>query len=166
MRQARRGKIVNVSSLSGQVPSPLMSFYAASKHSIEAMSEALAGELLPWNVQVMILEPGMYRSDWQTTNLDVCGAVRDGSSAYAKGVSRSLEQFRALAATRPGSDAVAMAIADIIELEQPLPLRWPIGDDCVRMIRQRRLTPDDEWERTMRAYGWGFTREEVVGPGL
>jgi NAD(P)-dependent dehydrogenase (short-subunit alcohol dehydrogenase family) len=161
MRAARRGKIVNVSSLSGQLPSHLMTFYAASKHAIEAMSEALAGELRPWGVEVTILEPGMYRSDWQTTNLDVCEAVRDGRSPYQAGVTRALENFRALARTRPGSDAVAAALGDIIELEQPLPLRWPIGDDCVRLIRERRTTPDEEWERRMRGNGWGFTKAEV-----
>jgi NAD(P)-dependent dehydrogenase (short-subunit alcohol dehydrogenase family) len=154
MREQKRGKIVNVSSLSGQVASPLMAFYAASKHAIEAMSEALAGELIPWNIQVTILEPGMYRSDWQTTNLDVCEAVREGRSAYQAGVERSLRQFRELAKTRPGSEAAAAAMADIVELQQPLPLRWPIGEDCIRMIPQRRRTPDDEWERLMRGYGW------------
>ena len=161
MRALGRGKIVNVSSLSGQVASPLMSFYAASKHAVEAMSEALAGELLPWNVQVCILEPGMYRSDWQTTNLDVCQRYRSGQSAYARGVDRALAQFRDVAKTRPGSDAVAAAMADIVHLQQPLPLRWVIGDDAYRMVRQRRMTSDEEWERTMRGFGWGFRPEEM-----
>ena len=161
MRALGRGKIVNVSSLSGQVASPLMSFYAASKHAVEAMSEALAGELLPWNVQVCILEPGMYRSDWQTTNLDVCQRYRAGQSAYARGVDRALAQFRDVAKTRPGSDAVAAAMADIVHLQQPLPLRWVIGDDAYRMVRQRRMTSDEEWERTMRGFGWGFRPEEM-----
>jgi hypothetical protein len=52
-------------------------------------------------------------------------------------------------------------MGDIIELEQPLPLRWPIGDDCIRLIRERRMSPDEEWERRMRSNGWGFTDAEV-----
>jgi NAD(P)-dependent dehydrogenase (short-subunit alcohol dehydrogenase family) len=161
MRARRRGKLISVSSLSGQVPSPMMAFYAASKHAVEAMSEALAAELLPWGIQVSILEPGMYRSDWQTTNLDVAERVRDGQSPYQRGVERQLAGFRALARTRPGSDAVAAAMADMVELHQPLPMRWMIGDDCVRMIQRRRALPDDDWERELRAAGWGFTRDEV-----
>ena len=161
MRRAGHGKVVNVSSLSGQVPSPLMSFYAASKHAVEAMSEALADEVGPWGVQVTAIQPGMYRSDWQTTNLDVCATYRQGRSAYARGVKRSLEQFRALAATRPGSDAVGAAMADIVQLQQPLPLRWPIGDDALRVIQLRRTTPDEEWERRLREAGWGFAPPEV-----
>lgn len=161
MRERRRGKIINVSSLSGQVSSPLMAFYAASKHAVEAMSEALAGELLPWNIQVCILEPGMYRSDWQTTNLDVCAAFREGRSPYRRGIERQLNAFRARAATRPGSDAVAAAIADAVELQQPLPLRWPIGEDAIALIQRRKRTPDADWERELRGFGWGFRPDEM-----
>ena len=161
MRERGRGKIINVSSLSGQVASPMMAFYAASKHAVEAMSEALAGELLPWNVQVCIMQPGMYRSDWQTTNLDVCAAFREGRSPYARGIERQLQSFRALAITRPGSEAVAAAMADAVELQQPLPLRWPIGNDCLALIQRRKATPDDQWERELRAAGWGFMPDEV-----
>jgi NAD(P)-dependent dehydrogenase (short-subunit alcohol dehydrogenase family) len=161
MRERRRGKIINVSSLSGQMPSPLMAFYAASKHAVEAMSEALAGELAPWNVQVCIMQPGMYRSDWQTTNLDVCAAFREGRSAYRRGIERQLNEFRARAITRPGSDAVAAAMADAVELQQPLPLRWPIGDDVVRLLPRRRLLSDDDWEQQLRGFGWGFRPEEM-----
>jgi NAD(P)-dependent dehydrogenase (short-subunit alcohol dehydrogenase family) len=164
LRQQGYGKIVNVSSLSGRVPSPLLSCYAATKHAVEAMSEGLAAELAAWGVQVTILEPGMYASDWQTTNLDVCESVRTGASAYGRATERAIAGFRALAATRPGSDAVAAAIADIVQLQQPLPLRWPVGEDCLRMIADRRRSSDDEWEARMRAAGWGFRPEEVENP--
>jgi hypothetical protein len=103
----------------------------------------------------------MYRSDWQTTNLDVCAAFREGRSPYARGIERQLQSFRALAITRPGSDAVAAAMADAVELQQPLPLRWPIGNDCLALIQRRKATPDDQWERELRAAGWGFMRDEV-----
>ena len=161
MRATGRGKVVNVSSLSGQVASPLMGFYAASKHAVEGMSEALSDEVAPFGVQVTILEPGMYRSDWQTTNLDVCETAREGRSPYQPGVDRALDAFRARAITRPGSDAVGSAIADIVQLQQPLPLRWPIGDDAIRMLEARRATSDDQWESTMRAAGWGFVPDDL-----
>jgi NAD(P)-dependent dehydrogenase (short-subunit alcohol dehydrogenase family) len=161
MRSQGYGKIVNVSSLSGRVPSPLLSCYAATKHAVEAMSEGLAGELAAWGVQVTILEPGMYASDWQTTNLDVCERAQSGASAYRRATDRGLTEFRARAATRPGSDAVAAGIADIVQLQQPLPLRWPIGEDAYHMLGHRRRDTDDEWEARMRAVGWGFRPDEV-----
>jgi len=154
MRRAGGGKIINVSSLSGRIVGPLMGLYAASKHAVEAISEALRYEVARWNVQVTILEPGMYRSDWQTTNLDVCARVRAGESAYQASVERALAAFRALAATRPGSDAVAVAIADIVDLQQPLPVRWPVGEDTYRTLAARATMSDEAWEQYIRTMGY------------
>ena len=161
MRAAGRGKVVNVSSLSGQVSSPLLGFYAASKYAVEAMSESMSDEVAPFGIQVTVLEPGQYRSDWQTTNLDLCMTAREGRSPYQRGVDRSLEAFRARAITRPGSDAVGAAIADIVHLQQPLPLRWPIGDDTIRTLEARRTMSDDQWEDRMRSAGATFTTDDV-----
>jgi NAD(P)-dependent dehydrogenase (short-subunit alcohol dehydrogenase family) len=161
LRAQGYGKIVNVSSLSGRVPSPLLASYAASKHAVEAMTEGLREELVAWGIAVTVLEPGMYASDWQTAGLDVCEAMRSGRSPYQQPASRALEAFRARAATRPGSDAVAAAIGDIIELPQPVPLRWPVGEDCVRMVRDRARMTDEEWESLMRGEGWGFPPGDV-----
>jgi len=162
MREQGWGKVVNVSSLSGQVPRPTRGMYAAAKHALEAMSEGLADEVAPFGVQVTVLQPGQYRSDWQTTSLDVCAAVREGRSPYQPGIERKLAEFRAVAATRPGSDAVGMAIADAVQLQQRLPMRWPLGEDALRLIPARRVTPDDIWERERRAEGWGFTAEDMA----
>ncbi len=162
MREQGWGKVVNVSSLSGQVPRALKGMYAASKHAVEAMSEALADEVAPFGVQVTILQPGQYRSDWQTINLDVCAAVREGRSAYQPGVDRRLATERTVAATRPGSDAVGMGIADAVQLQQRLPVRWPLGEDALRLIPARRATPDDVWERERRAEGWGLTMDDMA----
>jgi NAD(P)-dependent dehydrogenase (short-subunit alcohol dehydrogenase family) len=158
MRAAGSGKIVNVSSLAGRVPGPVLGMYAASKHAVEAMSEALRYEVARFGVQVTILEPGMYRSDWQTSSLDVAVTLREGRSPYQAVAERTLAGFRALAATRPGSGAVAMAIADIVEVQQPLPLRWPVGEDAIRTITARNAMTDDQWEQYLRAHGPGYRR--------
>ncbi len=150
MRERRHGKIINVSSLAGRVVAPLMGLYAASKWAVEAMSEALRYEVSRWNIDVTILEPGMYASDWQTTNLDVAASIRDGRSPYQESAEHALRAFRTRAATRPGSRSVATAVADIIELEQRLPMRWPIGEDTVHTIRLRETMTDQEWEAQVR----------------
>jgi NAD(P)-dependent dehydrogenase (short-subunit alcohol dehydrogenase family) len=162
MRSQRYGKIINVSSLSGRVPSPLLASYAATKHAVEAMSEGLRDELVAWGVSVVVLEPGMYASDWQTAGLDVCEAMRSGRSPYQRPATRALEAFRVRAASRPGSDAVAAAIGDIIQLPQPVPLRWSVGEDCLRMLRDRGRLTDEEWESRMRGEGWGFAPDQVA----
>ena len=162
MREQRNGKIINVSSLAGRIVAPMMGLYAASKWAVEAMSEALRYEVSRWAVDVTILEPGMYASDWQTTNLDVAAAVayqqraamgaavREGRSPYQESAEHALQTFRRRAATRPGSRSVAAAVADIIELEQQLPMRWPIGEDTIQTIRLREAMTDQEWEERVR----------------
>ncbi len=162
MRKQNSGKIINISSLSGRIPSPLLAAYSASKHAIEAMSEGLREELAAFGVSVTIVEPGMYRSDWQVVSLDVCQAMRMGTSPYLPRAAAALDAFRTLAATRPGSYAVATAIADLVESPPPLPLRWPVGEDCVRMISERRRQSDEDWELLMRAQGWGFEPDQVA----
>ena len=150
MREQHHGKIINVSSLAGRIVAPMMGLYAASKWAVEAMSEALRYEVSRWNVDVTILEPGMYASDWQTTNLDVAQAVREGRSPYQESAEHALNTFRTRAATRPGSRSVATAVADIVELEQQLPMRWPIGEDTIQTIRLREAMTDQEWEARVR----------------
>jgi NAD(P)-dependent dehydrogenase (short-subunit alcohol dehydrogenase family) len=161
LRGQRWGKIINVSSLSGRVPSPMLAPYAASKHAVEAWTEGLREELVDCGVWATALEPGMYASDWQTAGLDVGEEVRRGRSPYTAATRRALDGFRRLAATRPGADAVAAAIADIVQLQQAPPLRWPVGEDCVRMLRDRARLGDEEWERLMRSQGWGLAAGDV-----
>src|SRR5215208_5855969 len=163
MRRAGRGKIVNVSSLAGRVSGPLLGLYAASKHAVEAMSEALRFEVAAAGIQVTILEPGMHRSDWQTSSLDVCAAVREGRSTVQGTVEGTLAAFRAQAAGRPGSAAVAVAIADIIKLRHPLPMRWPVGDDAARLIPARLAASDEQWEQLVRTSP-GWRRAFFEGP--
>jgi NAD(P)-dependent dehydrogenase (short-subunit alcohol dehydrogenase family) len=141
----------------------MLSSYAASKHAVEALTEALREELVTFGIAVTALEPGMYASDWQTAGLDVCEAIRTGTSPSRRGSQRALDGFRRLAATRPGSDAVAAAIADIVQLHPRPPRRWPLGVDCVRLLRGRTRATDEEWEAHMRAAGWGLQPADMDG---
>jgi NAD(P)-dependent dehydrogenase (short-subunit alcohol dehydrogenase family) len=157
MRRRGAGKIVNVSSLAGRVPSPFLGLYAASKHAVEAMSEALRFEVAKSGVQVTILEPGMFASDWQTTSLDVARSMRDGRSSYPLSET-ALAAFQAQAATRPSSRSVAVAMADVAGLEQHLPMRWPVGNDAIQVIPLRRTSTDDEWRFLWRSGALGDFR--------
>ncbi|MFN8537920.1 MAG: SDR family NAD(P)-dependent oxidoreductase [Thermomicrobiales bacterium] len=56
--RAGRGRIVNVSSVSGRIASPFLGAYAASKFALEALSDSLRVELLPWGLAVVLVEPG------------------------------------------------------------------------------------------------------------
>jgi NAD(P)-dependent dehydrogenase (short-subunit alcohol dehydrogenase family) len=61
MRAARRGRIINLSSISGRVALPLLSAYAATKHAVEGLSESLRWELEGFGIAVCLVEPGVVR---------------------------------------------------------------------------------------------------------
>ncbi len=58
MRAQRAGKIINISSIAGQVGIPYQALYSASKYAVEGLSEALRLEVKPWGVRVVLVEPG------------------------------------------------------------------------------------------------------------
>ncbi|KAI0886652.1 NAD(P)-binding protein [Annulohypoxylon maeteangense] len=64
MRARRSGTIVNLSSIACKDPQPTSGLYAASKGALEAMSESLAGEVSPFNISVLIVEPGAFRTNF------------------------------------------------------------------------------------------------------
>lgn len=58
MREQRSGRIVNISSVAGRIARPLSSVYDATKHALEAVSDGLRGELAPFGIKVVVIEPG------------------------------------------------------------------------------------------------------------
>ena len=77
MRKRRRGRIINTSSISGKIAAPLMGPYSSSKHAVEAISDAMRLELYPFNVAVVLIEPGYIETSMNRTAAEL-------SSAYAE----------------------------------------------------------------------------------
>jgi NAD(P)-dependent dehydrogenase (short-subunit alcohol dehydrogenase family) len=69
MRTRRHGSIVNISSIGGLVGFPGVGYYNASKFAVEGLSEALAKEVAPLGIKVLIVEPGPFRTDWAGRSL-------------------------------------------------------------------------------------------------
>ena len=92
MRAQRDGYIVNVSSIGGQIWEPLGSWYHATKWAVEGLSHSVRAEVERFGIKVVIIEPGVIKSEWATISadhLDVVGAA----SAYGEqstGMARSL----------------------------------------------------------------------------
>jgi NAD(P)-dependent dehydrogenase (short-subunit alcohol dehydrogenase family) len=146
MRARRAGAIVNVSSLGGQLSYAGFGAYSASKFALEGLSEALALEMAPFGIKVMIVEPGAFRTGFAGGALrhmptidayrDIVGSVR----AFAKGMDGTQEGDPAKAAR-----AVALAL----DAETP-PLRLQLGADAVAAVRghaERLLADLAKWER-------------------
>lgn len=90
MRQRRRGKIINISSLGGLVGMPFQAFYSASKFAIEGLTEALRLELAPFGIEVVNVNPGDVRTP-MTTNRITAGAA--GNGAYSEQFARTLHVY-------------------------------------------------------------------------
>jgi len=145
LRAQRSGAIVNITSLGGQLSFAGFSAYSASKFALEGLSEALAGEVAPFGIKVLIVEPGQFR-----TNL-AGGGMRHMPElpAYADTVGATRQFAHDMHQTQEGDPLkAAAAIAKVLEAEET-PLRLALGRDAVDAIRghaQRMLVDLETWE--------------------
>ncbi|WP_437610946.1 SDR family oxidoreductase [Sorangium sp. So ce834] len=140
MRDAGRGRIVNVSSVSGLVGLPGVSAYAATKHAVEGFSEALRWEVAPFGVHVCLVEPGTFKTEIFFEN-QRRGAHISPDGPYAA-MTRTIEQLVLQdAAKAPPPAPVAAAILRLIEAPSP-PFRTLIGRDARALVALRRVIPD------------------------
>lgn len=82
MRQRRAGKIVNMSSMGGKIYTPLGAWYHASKHAVEGWSDCLRFELKPFNIDVIIIEPGTIETDFNDFTAPML--ERSGEGPYSE----------------------------------------------------------------------------------
>ncbi len=79
MRQQKSGKIINVSSIGGLIGLPFQGMYSAAKFAIEGYSEALAMELKPWKIKVVMVNPGDFKTGFThnriITKIDAEGGI-------------------------------------------------------------------------------------------
>lgn len=150
MRERRSGTIVNVSSLAGLVTRPFAGLYAASKHALEAVSEALALEVRPFGVRVVVVEPGQFETSIGA-NAVVARRFTE-ASPYWDTSNRFDVAIGGLAPDDQQADAghVARVIADLAHADDP-PLRTLVGEDAELVMTVRRSTDFEGFEKAMRA---------------
>lgn len=147
MREARRGRIVIVSSLAAHAPIPFQAHYSASKGAIDALGLALRNELHPLGVKVSLIEPG----DINTGFNDAMDFGDHRASAYGERIRRCEQVIRELLPKAPGPEIVARAI------ERALTARWPkvryaVGPDSLGTAFGRRFLPDSLFLRFIRSH--------------
>jgi len=144
MRERHSGVVVNVSSVAGLVSQPLDGYYSATKHALEAISEALYVELAHFGVRVVIVEPGFISPSMKEQSSGDDLGVYEELAAQLGEVADKIQN-----AARPGPDLVAAAIAEAIEVDQG-PLRRRVGEDAKLILSARSTLEDDEFEKLMR----------------
>jgi NAD(P)-dependent dehydrogenase (short-subunit alcohol dehydrogenase family) len=150
MRARRRGAIVQISSLAGQTGMPGYSAYCAAKFALEGVSEALHAEVAPLGLQVLLVEPGAFRTAFFTSAVPEA-AVNDD---YLATVGPMLQGTQSMDGTAPGDPAkAAQAILDALVTPAP-PFRLVLGNDAVDMIMAKLdsvAVEIREWEDVARS---------------
>lgn len=148
MRERGRGVIVNVTSLAGLVSEPLGGYYSASKHALEAISEALHYEIGHFGVRVRIIEPGGFETAIQDNGAEH-GIDEPPYDELYRIYRKGRDQLMGTDGVRPGPEVVAGVIADAIESSEAK-LRWLVGDDADLVMSVRGSMSDEDFEATMR----------------
>jgi NAD(P)-dependent dehydrogenase (short-subunit alcohol dehydrogenase family) len=148
MRAAGRGRIVNVSSLSGRVAFPGVSIYAATKHAVEGFSESLRWEVEPFGIGVCLVEPGTFKTPIFFANQRRTEApVKSGP--YASMTEKLEKLILASADKAPEPDLVGKTIARLLAQASP-PLRTALGVDARTLVALRRVMPDALFDTGVR----------------
>jgi NADP-dependent 3-hydroxy acid dehydrogenase YdfG len=160
MRSQKHGRIVNISSMGGKFPGG--GAYHATKFAVEAISDAMRFEVKGFGVDVVVIEPGLIKTEFGTaasgsieTGTDRDGPYADFNAAVAKTTAEAYEgNMSRLAA---GPDAVAAAIEKAITSRRPRP-RYRVAASARVMLGLRALLPDRAWDA---AVGSSFPRPKA-----
>ncbi|HMB22095.1 MAG TPA: SDR family oxidoreductase [Anaerolineales bacterium] len=150
MRKRGSGRIVNVSSISGKLAAPVNGTYSASKFALEALSDALRLELVPFGIQVVVIEPSVIKTHFENTARIHAGNILSNAASPYLPLYSVNDQFAAFTRRHePGPEAVSRVIQQAIETPHPkarylvaaaLPIRLVIPlRDWVWDSLQRRI---------------------------
>jgi NAD(P)-dependent dehydrogenase (short-subunit alcohol dehydrogenase family) len=135
MRRQRSGLVISISSGAGVSGGPSASAYAASKFALEGWMEALTGEVQPFGIRTMIVEPGFFRTELLTPESTTFGelSIDDYDEARA--------QINAFWASMNGKQAgdpakLGRALVELADAAEP-PLRWAAGEDVVEGVEDK-----------------------------
>lgn len=143
-RAQRGGAIVNIASMGGQRSFAGLGAYSASKFALEGASEALAQELAPFGVKVLMVESGAFRTDFAGDTLRHMPTL----SAYQDTVGGTRASAQGMNSTQPVDPGkVAVALGEALASDNP-PLRLVLGEDALEAVRDRSetlLAELDQW---------------------
>jgi NAD(P)-dependent dehydrogenase (short-subunit alcohol dehydrogenase family) len=142
MRKQGSGHVINISSVGGYSSYAGWGVYGSTKFAVEGLSEAMAMELAPLGIQVTVVEPGFFRTDF----LDASSllATRDRIDAYAATVGAMRDFAEGANHAQPGDpEKLAAALLRLADSEKP-PVRLQLGSDTVQRVRAKNLFVEGE----------------------
>jgi short-subunit dehydrogenase len=154
MRERRYGRIVNVGSMNGRVTFPGMGSYCATKHAIEATSDALRHEVRPFGVHVSLIEPGMVKTAFGNTA--AARRIADGDGAYTDYNAKIADtaanwQTGPMAKLACGPEDVAETIQKALDAGERPRARYRVAASAPIMLTTRKLLPDAAFDAFVRS---------------
>lgn len=147
MRAQGGGRIINISSIYGLMTTPLTGWYQASKHALEALSDALRVEVASDGVAVVLIEPGAFRSNiWESASNDV---QRRLDSEYFAAYRRLEDGIKASQRLMGDPIEVARLIASVMTAKKPKP-RYLVGYDARAIDIYSKVLPTEVRDRLAR----------------
>lgn len=120
MREQKAGRIINISSIAGKLSMPVNGIYSASKFALEALSDALRIELAPFGIQVVVVEPGAIKTQFdETAQSHTRDVVSNQTSPYFPLYQQSDRNAASMRQNEPGPEVVSQVVQQAIEASKP-----------------------------------------------
>lgn len=145
MRRQGRGRIINIGSVVGFLPSPFSALYAASKHAVEGYSESLDHEVRPFGVRVIVVEPAFTR-----TSLDHNAPKPDlPLDIYASARAAMTNVWNMAIQSGDAPDIVGATVIEAVTARSPK-LRYPVSKAARQLFFLRRFVPAATFDKSLR----------------
>ena len=149
MRKQKSGTIVNVSSGAGRIGFPGMSAYVSSKFALEGLSESMSYELEPFGIKVVIIEPGVIRTNFKKNSVMSEKSLDNSSiSPYSSMIQKIDSSISSIIEHATPPEDVAKAILHAITSNNP-ELRYLVGNDMIMMAETKKSMSDEDFRKMM-----------------
>jgi len=152
MRTQGSGKIINISSVAGRIGFPASPAYISSKFALEGLSECLRLEMAPFGVDVVIIEPGVIKTNF--LNPVKLAKKSESDTAYRDITSRVVSGVKMMAEMGTHPKEVADAVVKSINDDKPLP-RYIVGNDASMFLEAKKNKTDIEFENYLKKELYG-----------
>ncbi|MBA0213110.1 oxidoreductase [Pectobacterium brasiliense] len=147
MRAQKSGRIINMSSILGLIPSPFNAYYASTKHAIEGYTESLDHEVRRFGIRAVLVQPGVTRTAFEE-NLT---RADQPLSVYAEDRARSEGLMRKWVEAGDEPQVVADTVVRAAIASRPH-LRYPAGRQSTQVSVLRRFLPTKMFDKIMRKF--------------
>ena len=152
MRKQGSGTMINVSSVAGRIGFPVSPAYISSKFALEGLSESLRFELMPFGVNVVIIEPGVIKTNF--FNSMKLSEKSQQDSVYKDITEKVISGVKMMAEMGTDPKEVANTIIKALKEEKPLP-RYVVGNDAMMFLEAKKMKTDMEFENYLKKELYG-----------